>query len=95
MESNYLLNIPPFIIYIYLFNKILIYIWYKQPNNQRINLRRDLVHKLCDDVINILQKSDSLIRLRVPIKIFGSIYGRFNELLRFFNEFGAPCEDDM
>jgi len=31
--------------------------------------------------------------LRVPLKIFGSLHGRFNELLRFFENFGAPTDD--
>lgn len=32
--------------------------------------------------------------MRVPIKIFGNLYGRFNDLLRFFNNFGYPIDEE-
>lgn len=31
----------------------------------------------------------------MPVKIFGSIFGRFNELLRYFENYGSPNEDDQ
>lgn len=32
-------------------------------------------------------------RLRGPLKIFGSIHGRFHDLLRFFENFGVPSDE--
>ena len=33
-----------------------------------------------------------MLKLRVPLKIFGSLHGRYNELLRFFDNYGSPNE---
>jgi protein phosphatase len=30
----------------------------------------------------------------VPLKIFGSIHGRFADLLRFFSNFGFPIDEE-
>jgi len=35
-----------------------------------------------------------LLRLRVPLKIFGNIHGRFSDLLRFFSNFGYPVDEE-
>lgn len=51
--------------------------------------------RLCDEVIRILHQQPSILRLRVPLKIFGSLHGRFNELLRYFENFGSPYEDEQ
>ena len=32
----------------------------------------------------------TLLKLRQPIKIFGNIYGRYTDLLKFFDNFGIP-----
>eukprot|EP00825_Cyclidium_porcatum_P025700 TRINITY_DN2786_c0_g1_i1.p1 TRINITY_DN2786_c0_g1~~TRINITY_DN2786_c0_g1_i1.p1 ORF type:complete len:703 (+),score=70.10 TRINITY_DN2786_c0_g1_i1:335-2443(+) len=61
-------------------------------NELRLPFKKELILHLCDEVIKILQEQATVQRLRVPIKIFGSIFGRFNELLRFFDNFGIPSE---
>lgn len=48
---------------------------------------------MCDEVVSILESQATLLKVRAPIKIIGSIHGRFNELLRFFENFGAPSDD--
>lgn len=42
----------------------------------------------------ILLDEPSLLRLSVPLKIFGSINGRFGDLLRLFNNFGFPVDEE-
>ena len=49
--------------------------------------------RLCDEVLKVIENGDSLLKLRVPIKIFGSLHGRFSELMRFFANFGAPSDE--
>lgn len=61
-------------------------------NELRLPFKKELILHLCDEMVKILQGQPTLARLRVPIKLFGSIYGRFNELLRFFDNFGMPTE---
>lgn len=41
-----------------------------------------------------MESQPTLLRLRVPIKIFGSVHGRFSEMLRFFESFGSPVDEE-
>jgi hypothetical protein len=59
----------------------------------RFPLKKDLILQLCEEVTQILEQAPNILNLRIPIKIFGSLFGRFNELMRFFSNFGSPSED--
>ena len=48
---------------------------------------------LIEEVKPILEKDQSLIRLRSPCKIFGNLYGLYNDLMRFFESYGNPSDD--
>ena len=43
----------------------------------------------------ILEKEHSLIRLRSPCKIFGNLYGVYNDLMRYFESYGNPSDDNQ
>ncbi|KAK9755926.1 hypothetical protein RND81_01G059800 [Saponaria officinalis] len=45
---------------------------------------------LCDSAERISASEPSVLQLRVPIKIFGDLHGRFGDLMRLFDEYGAP-----
>ena len=34
-----------------------------------------------------------VVEMRPGVKIFGSLHGQYQELMRFFNEFGTPDND--
>jgi protein phosphatase len=51
--------------------------------------------RLVEECLRVVESQPSLLRLRVPIKIFGSVYGRFSELLRFFENYGCPTDDEL
>lgn len=36
-----------------------------------------------------------VLRKRAPMKIFGSLNGQYDDLMRFFNHFGSPCDNKM
>ena len=64
------------------------------PKENQFFLDSQTCHVICDHVIEILsQEPQALLRLRPPVKIFGSIHGQFGDLLRIFEEFGNPVED--
>ena len=52
-----------------------------------------MIIKLCDHVIEVLKTSPTLLRMRAPIKVIGSLHGRFNDLLRMFSSFGLPTDE--
>lgn len=53
-------------------------------------VQRSIVIKLCDEVIKILKKSDTVLKVRPPVKIFGSIHGQYADLMRMFEAYGVP-----
>jgi hypothetical protein len=57
--------------------------------------KRDKVVRLCQEATKLVSKESSLVGVRPPVKIFGSIYGRFFDLMRLFDNFGYPDEHEM
>ncbi len=43
----------------------------------------------------MLKGQPQLIKLRPGVKIFGSIHGQFEDLMRFFNQYGIPDNDPI
>jgi len=41
---------------------------------------------------NIIEKDKSLLKVRSPCKIFGNLFGQYNDLMRFFSSFGNPSD---
>ena len=50
---------------------------------------------LINEVKPIIEKDKSLIKIRSPCKIFGNIYGVYNDLMRYFESFGNPSDDNQ
>ena len=53
------------------------------------------IYSLIKEVKPILESEKSLIKIRSPCKIFGNIYGDYNGLMRFFESFGNPSDDNQ
>jgi protein phosphatase len=49
-----------------------------------------MIMALCDQVIKVLKKKPVVVNMKPPVKIFGSIHGQPNDLLRFFEKYGVP-----
>lgn len=41
----------------------------------------------------IVSEEQTLLKLRVPIKIFGDLHGQIGDLNKLFETFGAPSDD--
>jgi len=61
----------------------------------KFTFKKDLVMKLCDEVEKILLCEPLLIRLKPPLKIYGNINGQLGDLMKLFEHFGAPSEDNL
>ncbi|KAJ3674541.1 hypothetical protein LUZ60_005157 [Juncus effusus] len=63
---------------------------WKPPVRRRFFLDYNEIAELCDSAERIFSTQPSLLKLKAPIKIFGDIHGQFEDLMRFFDEYGAP-----
>ena len=53
------------------------------------------IQNLIEEVKPILEKDHSLIKIRSPCKIFGNLYGIYNDLMRYFESYGNPSDDNQ
>ena len=67
------------------------------PQNQSLKMpstifpfKRDKIIRLCQESSKILVDETSLIGVKAPAKIYGSLYGRFYDLIQIFENFGFP-----
>ena len=70
--------------------------WFDQKKMAEIHdkfpFTKDEITSLIEEVIPIISKENSLIKIRSPCKIFGNIYGVYNDLMRFFESYGNPSD---
>ncbi|CRH01263.1 protein phosphatase containing kelch-like domains, putative [Plasmodium relictum] len=50
---------------------------------------------LCSIVIDIFKQEDMVLKLRAPIKIYGDIHGQYYDLMRLFQLYKCPVEEDL
>ena len=50
----------------------------------KLSIKKELVVRLCEEVIKVIEKESVLIRLAPPLKIFGNINGNYPDLMRMF-----------
>lgn len=60
--------------------------------NEIFQYDKERVYNLIQQAIDLFEITPTLIKLRSPIKIFGSIDGQYNDLIRYFNFWGRPSE---
>jgi diadenosine tetraphosphatase ApaH/serine/threonine PP2A family protein phosphatase len=53
------------------------------------------IFKLLKEVKPIFEKEKTLIKIRSPCKIFGNLFGCYNDLMRFFESFGNPSDNNQ
>ena len=73
--------------------------WY--DNSKMENIHSSLpfsnqeIFELIKEVKPLLEKDHSLIRIRSPCKVFGNIHGVYDDLMRYFESFGNPSDDNQ
>ncbi|KAL9238663.1 hypothetical protein vseg_013057 [Gypsophila vaccaria] len=63
---------------------------WKPPVRRQFFLDCNDIADLCDSAERIFSREPSVLQLRAPIKIFGDLHGQFGDLMRLFDEYGAP-----
>ncbi len=46
-------------------------------HTDRFFIKKENILKLCDDMVEELINQPTLVRLRIPIKIYGDLHGRY------------------
>ena len=71
--------------------------WYDEkkmdPIHQNLPFSREEIQELILEVKQILSQEQSLIKIRSPCKVFGNIFGVYNDLMRFFESYGNPSDN--
>ena len=52
------------------------------------------IDMLLSEVVKVISKEQTLVKIKSPVKIFGNIFGQFNDLMRIFESFGQPSDDN-
>ncbi|GAB2214835.1 hypothetical protein Drorol1_Dr00019199 [Drosera rotundifolia] len=63
---------------------------WKPPVPRQFFLDCSEIAELCDSAEKIFSGEPTVLQLRAPIKIFGDLHGQFGDLMRLFDEYGAP-----
>ena len=73
--------------------------WYDNSKMDTIHSSLPFSNKEIFDLIKevkpLLEKDHSLIRIRSPCKVFGNIHGVYDDLMRYFESFGNPSDDNQ
>uniref|UniRef100_A0A1D1ZMG6 Serine/threonine-protein phosphatase n=1 Tax=Anthurium amnicola TaxID=1678845 RepID=A0A1D1ZMG6_9ARAE len=63
---------------------------WKPPVRRQFFLDCNEIADLCDSAERIFSSELSVLQIKVPVKIFGDLHGQFGDLMRLFDEYGAP-----
>ena len=63
---------------------------WRPPEDRDFTYSYDEISALCDKAEDVFQREPTVLRLKAPVKIFGDLHGQFGDLMRLFEEYGAP-----
>ncbi|XP_074566466.1 serine/threonine-protein phosphatase BSL2 homolog [Curcuma longa] len=63
---------------------------WKPPVQRLFFLDCNEIADLCDSAERIFTSEPSVLQIKAPVKIFGDLHGQFGDLMRLFDEYGAP-----
>ena len=58
----------------------------------RMQIKKEAILALIQECEELLKQEPNVIRMRAPVKIFGSLNGQYVDLLRTFESYGEPSE---
>ena len=72
--------------------------WFSQEVeqiHQELPFTSEEINILISEAKAVIEKDSTLIKLRSPCKIFGNLNGQYNDLMRFFESFGNPSDENQ
>ncbi|URE41879.1 serine threonine-protein phosphatase [Musa troglodytarum] len=67
---------------------------WKPPVRRQFFLDCNEIADLCDSAERIFTSEPTVLQIKAPVKIFGDLHGQFGDLMRLFDEYGAPSTAD-
>jgi len=64
--------------------------------SDKFPFKKEQIHKLIDECMRLFDNIDDIpnvLRIKIPLKIFGSLHGQYTDLMRLFDNWGAPSDD--
>lgn len=61
-----------------------------RPRREQFFMTADEIIELCEECTRMLQQHPTLLKLEVPLKIFGDTHGQWNDLMKLFASYGSP-----
>ena len=69
--------------------------WYSEETDlmhKQLPFNRSAIAELIGEATKAVNRDSTLIKIKSPAKIFGNIFGQYDDLMRIFSEFGKPSE---
>ncbi|KAL0914409.1 hypothetical protein M5K25_014753 [Dendrobium thyrsiflorum] len=63
---------------------------WKPPVRRQFFLDCNEIADLCESAERIFSSEPTVLQIKAPVKIFGDLHGQFGDLMRLFDEYGAP-----
>ncbi|KAG6476594.1 hypothetical protein ZIOFF_065839 [Zingiber officinale] len=63
---------------------------WKPPVRRQFFLDCNEISELCDSAKRIFTSEPTALQIKAPVKIFCDLHGQFGDLMRLFDEYGAP-----
>ena len=72
--------------------------WYTpevEDIHQNLPFTNEDIDSLLLEAHKVISRDSSLVRIRSPVKVFGNLFGQYNDLMRFFESYGHPSDDNQ
>lgn len=71
-------------------------VWLNEENEeakQKFHFTFDEIAKLTTQCMEIVAAQPNILKVSVPVKVFGDIHGQYIDLMNFFDKWGQPSEN--
>lgn len=69
--------------------------WMDTTIKRKFLIKSDYIIDLAHECQSILEKQSTILKLKMPIKIFGDLHGQFSDLMRFFDLWRGPMDPSL
>lgn len=72
--------------------------WYSnevEEIHQNFPFSSEEIDELINESAKLIPRDPTLIKLRSPVKVFGNLFGQYDDLMRFFESYGHPSDDNQ
>jgi protein phosphatase len=63
--------------------------------HQNFPFSSDEIDQLINEAVKLIPRDPTLVKLRSPVKVFGNLFGQYEDLMRFFESYGHPSDDNQ